>query len=67
MARQDPAPLAAVERLPVVFQAGTHTLTLRMLRVGCWTVAVDHMPPEGSYASQVDAWEAGVRQADQLK
>jgi len=67
MARQTPTPPAAVEHLPVVFQANTHTLTLRMLRVGCWTVAVDQLPPEGTYASQVDAWEAGVRQADQLK
>jgi len=37
-----------------------------MVMEGRWTVAVDDSPVPGSYRTQADAWEVGVREADRL-
>ena len=58
-----PAPPATV---PVVFQAGDHTLRLTMDVDWRWSVAVDGALLEHRFMSQVEAWEAGVREAARL-
>lgn len=50
--------------LPVVFRVGQHALAIGQLAEGRWNVSVDGAPPAGPYATQVEAWEAGVRLAD---
>lgn len=54
----------AVLSMPVVFRVGTHALRVGQIAEGRWNVSVDDGPPAGPYATQVDAWEAGVRLAD---
>jgi hypothetical protein len=51
--------------LPVVVQVGTHALSIVLAPGGRWTVSVDGVPTEGSFQTQVEAWEAGVRAADE--
>jgi hypothetical protein len=51
---------------PVTFQAGAHSLAIAFVAQGRWTVAVDGGAPTGPYATQVEAWEAGVRAAGAL-
>ncbi len=58
-----PDPLATV---PVVFQAGSHTLRLTMDVDWRWSVAVDGTLLPNRYMSQVEAWEVGVREAARL-
>ena len=58
-----PGPRPAVPVRPVTFQAGTHSLAIAFVSQGRWTVAVDGQAPSGTYATQVEAWEAGVRAA----
>lgn len=50
--------------LPVTFRVGTHALHIANQANGRWTVSVDDGQPEGTYQTQVEAWEAGVRLAD---
>ena len=52
--------------VPVVFQAGDHTLRLTMDLDWRWSVAVDGALMSNRYMSQVEAWEAGVREAARL-
>ena len=59
---QTPAPL----KLETRFQAGKHVLLLSRVMEGRWSVAVDEAALAGSYRTQADAWEAGVREADRL-
>lgn len=65
MARQTnrPTPPATV---PVVFQAGAHTLSLSMDVDWRWSVAVDGTLLPHRYMTQVEAWEEGVREAARL-
>jgi len=63
---QRPPPPTAFELIPTTFQAGVHTLTLAMLQDRRWTVAVDGTRVTGSYMTQVEAWEVGVREAARL-
>jgi hypothetical protein len=51
---------------PVTFEAGRHALIVRRLSEGRWNVSVDGRLLEGQFGTQVDAWEAGVREADRL-
>ena len=63
------APIAvpdAVVTRPTTFAVGDHTLVLQMAMEGRWTVTVDARPLAGSYDTEADAWEAGVRDAHRL-
>jgi hypothetical protein len=51
--------------LPVLFQVGSHVLRIVHVAEGRWTVSVDEGPPSQLYATQTEAWEAGVRFADE--
>lgn len=51
---------------PVVFQAGAHALSIVYSAEGRWTVSVDGGPAEKTFGTQVEAWEAGVREASAL-
>jgi hypothetical protein len=48
------------------FEAGKHVLRLSKVMEGRWSVAVDDAALSGSFRTQADAWEAGVREADRL-
>ena len=61
-----PVPPPALLRLPVAYQVGGHVLRIVHVAEGRWTVSVDDGPPSQLYATQTDAWEAGVRSADAL-
>ncbi len=52
--------------IPSSFTVGTHVLRVVKVLEGRWTVSVDDGPATNSYASQAEAWEAGVREADRL-
>ena len=56
----------AVVTRPTTFAVGDHTLVLPMTMEGRWTVTVDTRPLDGSYPTEADAWEAGVRDAHRL-
>ncbi|MBK9517765.1 MAG: hypothetical protein IPO09_10500 [Anaeromyxobacter sp.] len=51
--------------LPVVFRVGEHSLTITFVAEGRWTVSVDGGPQSRTYRTQVEAWEEGVRAADE--
>jgi len=63
MARNVPTPVASI---PTQFEIGRHLVKVSMVMEGRWTVAVDEGPVPGSYRTQADAWEAGVREADRI-
>ncbi|MGC3997553.1 MAG: DUF2188 domain-containing protein [Anaeromyxobacter sp.] len=64
---QSRLPPAAVERLPITFEAGKHTLTLTLGEDWRWTLAIDgQRHTEGTYPTQAEAWEAGIREAYRL-
>jgi hypothetical protein len=54
------------QRLEFRFEAGKHVLRLSKVMEGRWCVAVDDASLSGSFRTQADAWEAGVREADRL-
>jgi hypothetical protein len=60
-----PLPREAILRLPVTFQVGSHVLRIVHVAEGRWTVSVDEGPPSQPLPTQTEAWEAGVRIADQ--
>jgi len=62
--RKPEAPRAHYPTLPVDFLAGEHRLSILCVAVGRWTVSVDGLPVGGSFRTQVEAWEAGVRAAE---
>jgi len=43
-----------------------HYLVITNLAEGLWTLSMDGKPVPGAYASQAEAWVAGVTAADQL-
>ena len=52
---------------PAVFQVGAHTISVARLPTAWrWSLTVDGQKVDRTYESQVDAWEAGVREADRL-
>lgn len=59
---QVPVPL----HLEFRFEAGKHVLRLSKVMEGRWSVAVDDAAIDGSYRTEAEAWEAGVREADRL-
>jgi hypothetical protein len=56
---------AALERARV-FRVREHALNLARGADGRWTVSVDGGPVPGTFRTQADAWEAGVRAVDAL-
>jgi hypothetical protein len=65
--RQVPPTIAdSIVNRPTTFQVGEHTLLVSKVMERRWTVAVDSRPVDGSYDTQADAWEAGVRAAHRL-
>jgi hypothetical protein len=48
------------------FHVGTHVVRVFKVMEGRWTMTVDDAPGASSYATQADAWEAGVREADRI-
>ena len=52
--------------LPTVFKVRDHALTTSQVAEGRWTVSLDGGPASQFYRTQVEAWEAGVRAADEL-
>jgi hypothetical protein len=61
---QAPEP-KAVLAIPVVFKAGEHALKIVLVSDGRWTVSVDGAPASRTFGTQVEAWEAGVKAADE--
>jgi len=47
----------------VTFQVGGHTLELTCTPRWLWLVSIDSRQLPNYYASQADAWTAGVREA----
>jgi hypothetical protein len=62
--RRQTAPLRAAAPRPEVFMVREHALSITAIAEGRWTVSVDGGPILGTFGSQVEAWEAGVRGAD---
>jgi hypothetical protein len=56
------------EILPITttFTVGAHTVRVSRSTKGRWTATVDGGPPTDSSDTQVEAWEAGVREAYRL-
>jgi hypothetical protein len=50
--------------LPAVFRVGEHALSIVYVADGRWTVSVDGGPASSTFMTQVEAWEAGVHEAD---
>jgi hypothetical protein len=50
--------------LPASFRVGTHEVRVARVNEGRWLLQVDGVALEGSYRSEAEAWEAGVREAD---
>ena len=51
---------------PVTFVVGERTLVVAKLAEGRWTVTVDGRLLDGTFDTQADAWQAGVREAARL-
>jgi len=64
--RKSAPPFEAALARPILFQVGTHALSISFVAEGRWTVSVDGGPPSRTFNSQVEAWEAGVRTSDDL-
>jgi hypothetical protein len=64
MAQRPQAPAAIP--ITAAFEVGRHVARVTRVMEGRWTVEVDGVAVPGSHASQADAWEAGVREADRL-
>jgi hypothetical protein len=56
----------ALARIPTVFEAGVHKIGCAMDRDWAWTCNVDGVPLGQRFMTQVEAWEAGVREAARL-
>jgi len=48
----------------ISFDVGPHVVRVTKVMEGRWTAEVDGVAVDGSYRSQAEAWEAGVRAAD---
>jgi hypothetical protein len=49
-----------------VYRVGAHVLSISFVAEGRWTVRVDDGEASRTYPTQVEAWEAGVRTADEM-
>jgi len=63
MARRQVGEIQSRESRKAEYQVAAHRLLLRG-RPGIWNVDVDESSLPMSYATQAEAWEAGVREAD---
>ncbi len=52
--------------IPSSFHVGSHVVRVAKVIEGRWTMSVDDVAAPSSYATQAEAWEAGVREADRL-
>lgn len=52
--------------IPSTFEVGRHLVRVLKLNEGRWSVSVDDAPLPSTYATQAEAWEGGVREADRL-
>jgi hypothetical protein len=59
-----PVPRLAAMGRPEIFMAREHVLTIVHQPEDHWTVSVDDRLIPGTFETQVEAWEAGVRAAD---
>ena len=59
-------PTPEIVRVPATFHVRDHTLRLSCISEGRWSATVDGAPLDGSYGTEVEAWEAGVREAERL-
>ncbi len=57
---------SALLAVPSSFQVGSHVVQVAKVMEGRWTVRIDDVALAQSYATQADAWEAGVREADRM-
>ncbi len=65
MAPRPHAPVS-VEQIATTFTVGRHAVKVSRSALGRWTSTVDGGQPSSTFDTQVDAWEAGVREADRL-
>jgi hypothetical protein len=64
-----PAPVdrfAYLQALTTTYHVGEHKLSVAKVQEGRWTFTVDEGPVSGSYMTQAEAWEAGIREADRI-
>jgi hypothetical protein len=63
MSRDRPVPPDSLVRIPTQYEVGSHTVTVLMSMDWRWSVSVDGTALSSTFESQVEAWEAGVREA----
>ena len=63
MVKNTSAGLQHAAEPPVVYEVGDHTLALTCMATWQWTVSVDNRQLPAQFATQAEAWEAGVREA----
>jgi len=61
-----PPPGDRPTQVPSTFEVGKHLIRVLKVMEGRWSVTVDESPLSSTYATQAEAWEAGVREADRL-
>ncbi len=66
MAQRQSEARVAPASVPSSFQVGSHLIQVLKVMEGRWTVSVDGVSVQRSYATQAEAWEAGVREADRM-
>lgn len=59
-------PTAAAASIPSTFEVGKHLLRITKVMEGRWSVSIDENRHPSTFATQAEAWEAGVREADRL-
>jgi len=64
MSRDRPVPPESLVRIPTHYAVGPHTVTVMMAMDWRWSVTVDGAALPNTFETQVEAWEAGVREAD---
>ena len=64
---KNPTPDTPALPLPTSFQVGEHVVRVSKVMEGRWTVEVDGSAVAGSFATQAEAWEAGVREVDRRR
>jgi hypothetical protein len=61
-----PSPPPGERVIPSIFEVGRHVVRVLKLNAGRWSVSVDDTPLPSTYATQAEAWESGVREADRI-
>ena len=52
--------------IPSTFEVGRHVVRVLKVNEGRWSVWVDDAQLTSTYATQAEAWESGVREADRI-